>query len=224
MSNIYPFHKLLRAGTCPSNSANDEHYRRHSDECGWIGEARIGLHGQEAGAVAKAYDFSDAKVIVDVGGGSGNLLATILEANLQARGTLLEQAHVIPQSVAHLKARRLAGRCVAVIGDFFRSIPGGGDIYLLSHVLHKWNDEKSMAILQNCRRAIRKAGKLLLVEMILPPADEPHMGKLLDFAMLTISGGMERTQEEYSELLSKTGFSISRMIPTASAAGIIEAQ
>jgi hypothetical protein len=108
-------------------------------------------------------------------------------------------------------------------GSFFDSVPAGHDAYIFSHIIHDWNPEQCHTILGNCRKAIKPDGKLLIVEMVLPEGDVMHPGKLLDMMMLVGAGGQERTPREYDTLLTKAGFSMTRVVPTASAVSIVEA-
>ena len=179
--------------------------------------------GPENAAVAAAYDFSDARTIVDVGGGQGTLLSAILAANPQARGILLEMPHVIDMAKPMLEQSCLAGRYELVSGDFFSAVPGGGDVYLLKKVIHDWDDNRAQAILDSCRKAIPPSGRLLLVEAVVPPGNEPSFAKLIDLLMLVYAGGRERTEAEHQALLKSAGFGLRRVIPTASTLSIIEA-
>ncbi len=108
-------------------------------------------------------------------------------------------------------------------GDFFKGVPEVGDAYLLSHIIHDWSEDQCVMILDNCRRAMGPNGRLLLVEMVLPAGDTPHPGKMLDMVMLVLPGGQERTEAEYETLLSKAGFRLTCVVPTASAVSIVEA-
>ena len=108
-------------------------------------------------------------------------------------------------------------------GDFFETVPAGGDAYVLSHIIHDWNEDQCLTILGHCRKAIKPDGRLLIVEMVLPAGDTPHPGKMLDMVMLVIPGGQERTEAEYASLLGKAGFRLSRVVPTASAVSVVEA-
>jgi hypothetical protein len=108
-------------------------------------------------------------------------------------------------------------------GSFFDAVPAGHDAYIFSHIIHDWNPEQCHTILSNCRKAIKPTGKLLIVEMVLPEGDTPHPGKMLDIMMLVGAGGQERTPSEYEALLSKAGFRMVRVVPTASAVSIVEA-
>lgn len=196
---------------------------QHPDEARLFGEAMIGVHGEEPAAVAAAFDFSDMRTVVDVGGGTGNLLTTILRAHAHLTGVLYELPHVVPEARANFAKAGVGKRCSAVAGSFFESIPTGGDAYILSHVIHDWDEEKCLTILGNCRRAMESSSRLLIVESVLPPGDEPHHGKILDLVMLAVPGGVERSGEEYATLLTKAGFRPTRIVSTASPVSVVEA-
>jgi O-methyltransferase domain/Dimerisation domain len=200
-----------------------EYLRQHPDEASYFSEAMVGFHGDEPPAVAAAYDFSGFKTVVDVGGATGNLLAAILSRHATPRGVLFVRPYVVRDAPALLKARGVDERVTIEAGDFFETAPAGGDAYLLSHVIHDWTEERCLTILGNCRRVIKPNGRLLIVEMVLPPGDTPHPGKVLDIVMLVFPGGQERTEAEYASLLGKAGFRLSRVVPTASAVSIVEA-
>jgi hypothetical protein len=131
--------------------------------------------------------------------------------------------HVAPEATALIKSRGLSNRVTVESGDFFQNVPNGGDVYIMSHVIHDWNEEQCATILGNCRRAMKDGSRLLLIEMVLSPGDTPHPGKLLDMMMLVGPGGQERTADEYGALLSSAGFRLERVIPTNSAVSIVEA-
>src|SRR5262249_5718756 len=151
-------------------------------------ETMIGFHGAEPPAVAASYDFSKVKTLVDVGGASGNLLATILGRYPEPLGILFDLPHVVRDAPALFKARGVADRVTIQSGSFFEAIPQGGDAYLLSHVIHDWSEEQCLTILGNCRRAMSPASRLLIIEMVLPEDDTPHPGKMLDLVMLLAVG------------------------------------
>jgi len=195
----------------------------HPEEAALFGETMIGFHGAEPAAVASAYDFSGFSTVVDVGGGTGNLLTTILAKYPQPRGVLFDLPHVFAEAKALIQTRGLSDRVTVEAGDFFQTAPKGGDVYLLSHVIHDWSEEQCLTILGNCRRAMKPDSRLLLIEMVLPTGNTPHPGKLLDMMMLVGPGGQERTPEEYRTLLESAGFRMVRVIPTESAVGIVEA-
>jgi ubiquinone/menaquinone biosynthesis C-methylase UbiE len=173
--------------------------------------------------VVAAYDFARFQTLVDVGSGTGNLLTTILRAYPHLQGILYDLSHVVPEARTRIEAMGVAARCAVHAGDFFTAVPAGGDAYLLSHVIHDWDEEECLTILRHCHRAMGQDGCLLLVETMLPPGDAPHPGKMLDLLMLTVPGGMERTAEEYATLLAAASFRLTRIVPTSSAVSIVEA-
>jgi hypothetical protein len=176
-----------------------------------------------ARAVADSYDFSGFKTIVDVGGGTGAFLAGILQANPQARGVLFDQPNVVASAGGLLKSAGVADRCDVVGGDFFEAVPGGGDIYMLSWIIHDWDDDHSTAILKNCRRAMAHDARLLVIEQVIPPGNEPSPSKLYDLHMLVLSGGRERREDEYGDLLTASDLQLARIIPTGVPRSVLEA-
>jgi hypothetical protein len=174
-------------------------------------------------AVAKAYDFSRFKTIVDVGGATGNMLAAILSQHAAPRGVLYDRPHVVGDAPALLKARGVEARVAIEQGDFFERVPAGGDAYLLSHIIHDWNEEQCLTILGHCRKVMPRDGRLLIVETVLPAGDTPHQGKVQDIVMLVFPGGEERTEAEYGSLLGQAGFRLSRVVPTESIVSVVEA-
>jgi hypothetical protein len=186
-------------------------------------ETMVGFHGAEPPAVAAAYDFSTAGTIVDVGGASGNLLATILERHLGPRGVLFDLPHVVRDASALFAARGVQDRVTIQSGSFFERIPAGGDLYLMSHIIHDWTEEQCLTILGNCREAMHPDARLLIIEMVLPEGNVMHPGKLLDLMMLVGPGGQERTAAEYRALLGRAGFRMTRVVPTQSAVSLVEA-
>ena len=177
-------------------------------------------------AVTAAYDFSRLGTLVDVGGGQGALISSILAANPALRGILFDIPPVIESARGRIGEAGLAGRCELVAGDFFASVPAGGDAYVLKWVIHDWDDEHSVAILGSCRRAMARDGRLLLVERVVPERIDQSadtQGIVLgDLNMLLWTGGRERTAAEYSALLASGGFTLARIVPTATQLSIIE--
>jgi hypothetical protein len=186
-------------------------------------ETMIGFHGEEPAAVAAAYEFSGLETIVDVGGASGHLLTTILERHPGPRGILFDLPHVVRDAPTLIQSRGLTARVTVESGSFFETVPAGGNAYLLSHIIHDWTEEQCLTILGNCRRAMTTNGRVLIIEMVLPPGDAPHPGKMLDMMMLVGPGGRERTEPEYRALLEKAGFRLTQVVPTRSAASVVEA-
>ncbi len=201
-----------------------EYLAAHPEEARVFDEAMTGRSAAEIAAVLAAYDFSGAGTVVDVGGGQGALLAAVLEADPRARGVLFDRPHVVAAARARLATAGLVpARCHLVEGDFFGAVPPGGDLYVLKRIIHDWDDGRARSILRNCRAAVPEAGRLLLVELVVPPGDEPSDAKLLDLLMLVYAGGRERTEAEYRDLLASAGFGLTRVVPTASCVSVVEA-
>lgn len=176
-----------------------------------------------AAAVVQEYDFSGVDKAVDVGGGNGSLIGAILQANPRMTGILFDQSHVAEGARKSITAAGLSSRCDIVAGDFFSSVPAGGDAYILRWIIHDWDNDRALTILRNCRAAMKATARLLLVETVIPPGDEAHPGKLVDFVMLTALGGQERTADEYRRLLDEAGFRLNRIVATASPMSVLEA-
>jgi DNA-binding HxlR family transcriptional regulator len=182
-----------------------------------------GLHT----SLAAHYPFGNFQWILDVGGGNGSLLISILEQNPSVRGTLFEFPHVAPKAREHIAAVGLVSRCEVVEGDASVSVPPGADAYMLKHVIHG-RDDAAAVILRNCRAALPKHGKVIVIERVLPeridPADEwVVVDFIADLNMMLVPGGRERTEAEYSELFARAGLHINRIIPTSGYVSIIEA-
>jgi hypothetical protein len=136
---------------------------------------------------------------------------------------LFDLPHVVTGAPALLEQHGVASRVSLASGNFFEAVPSGGDAYILSHIIHDWTEEQCLTILRNVRKAMSPSSKLLIVEFVLPTGNTPHPGKVLDMVMLALPGGSERTEAEYDALLAKAGFRLNRVVPTASAASIVEA-
>lgn len=217
----------LRTGEVASGRALGmgiwDYYARHPEEERAFNGAMTGLSQFVGGAVVEAYDFSPFRTVVDVAGGQGSLLAQVLRANPAARGILFDAPRVVEGAGPQLEAAGVADRVERVGGDFFESVPPGGDLYTLKWIVHDWDDARSVAILENCRRAMGPGARLVLVETVIPPGNAPSLGKFLDLNMLAITGGKERTEREFAALLEASGFRLSRVIPTRSPVSLIEA-
>jgi hypothetical protein len=200
-----------------------EFLARHPELASLFSETMVGIHNQEPPAVAAAYDFSGFKTVIDVGGATGNVLAAILARHPGPHGMLFDGPHVVKDAPALLDAKGVSDRVTIEPGDFFKSVAAGGDAYILSHIIHDWNEDQCLTILGHVRKAMNPAGRLLIVEMVLPAGDAPHPGKMLDMTMLVQTGGEERSEAEYGVLLAKAGFRLTRVVPTTSAASIVEA-
>ena len=175
------------------------------------------------GAIVAAYDFSLLGTAVDVGGGEGSLLSQLLSSHPQMRGILFDRPDVLEAAGERVAAEGLSGRCELVPGDFFVSVPKGGDIYIFKDVLHDWDDEQVIQILSNCRKACRTGGVVLIVELLIPAGNQPSFAKILDLQMLVeFRGGRERTESEFRALLSRASFELIRVISTSASHFMIE--
>jgi hypothetical protein len=175
-------------------------------------------------AILSLYDFSNFGTVVDVGGGHGGLITSILKRNSKVKGVLFDAPEVIEGARPKLEAAGVAERCETVTGDFFKSVPAGGDAYVMKWIIHDWDDEKSITILRNCRSRMRANGRLILVDCVVPESDEPHFSKFIDLNMLVMTGGKERTAKEFEQLLGAAGFKLLRIIPTELPTSIVEAE
>lgn len=176
-------------------------------------ESMTSFSAAVAEAVSSSYDFSEASTIADIAGGRGILLAKILQKNPKATGILFEQEHVLEGNI--LAQESVAKRTELVSGDFFNEIPVVADIYLMKFIIHDWNDEQSIQILNNLAKSAPQGSKLLLVETVVEEDDNaPSLSKIMDLNMLVMTGGKERTPSEYAELFEKTGFKFVKVYPT----------
>lgn len=195
----------------------------HPDLSTQFNESMTGVFGREPILVAEAYDFSSFESVVDVGGGNGNALSLILSRHQGPHGLVYDQPHVVTEARALLSERGMSDRITTLAGNFFESVPAGYDAYILSHIIHDWDDEKSGQILVNIRKGINPEGRLLILEWVLPEGDTPHVAKVVDINMMMLTGGEERTGKQYARLLDKAGFHMTRVIPTKSECSIVEA-
>jgi hypothetical protein len=177
-----------------------------------------------ASNLGATYDFSGIRALVDVGGGRGQSMVLLLKANPMMRGIILDLPYVIDDARAFVESEGLAQRCEVVSGDFFASVPPGGDAYLLRWILHDWDDAHAVAILKNCRRATEGRGKLLVLDRVVPERAEQDPAVFLgDLEMLVFSpGGRERTEAEFRSLFGEAGFKLKDIIPTNWELSIVE--
>lgn len=176
-----------------------------------------------AGEVADGFDFSDVRTVVDVGGGRGGLLLPLLSANPRMAGVLFDGPRALRAARKGVAAVGIAGRCTLVAGDFFRSVPRGGDVYLLRNVLLDWDDVRALRILRSCRRAMAKGSVLLVAEMVCPPENRPWAGTILDLDLLLLTGGRTRTRAEHRSLCRAARLRVRRFVETPSGTTLIEA-
>jgi hypothetical protein len=203
-----------------------EYFAMHPEEGAVFDEAMGAFTAMTAVAVAAAYDCSQFGTMIDVGGGAGALLIGILRETPNLRGIVFDLARVAASAQQHIADANLSARCEFVAGDFFQSVPSGGDAYLLKHVIHDWDDEKAAAILRSCRRAMDRAAKLLIVEGIYPQRIDASLesrgAAANDVNMLVCTGGRQRSEAEFRALFDAAGFKLTNMVPTMARAHVIE--
>jgi hypothetical protein len=183
------------------------------------------LAALDAPAHARGYDFSTARTLCDVGGGTGTMLAHILTLHPHLKGVLFDLPHVVSEAAPNLDSWGVKDRIQTVGGDFFKAVPAGSDLYMMRSVLHDWDDPTCVAILKRIREGMSASSRLLIVEHLMNDKDHgPSPGKLQDLQMMVVSEqGMERTPEQYGALLSQAGLKLLRVIPTSSPYAIHEA-
>ncbi len=199
-----------------------DYLREHPHDAAVFDQGMSDVSRQLTAAILDVYDFGRFQAVVDVGGGNGALLAAILARNPGARGILYDLPDVAARAGVLLAAAGVADRCDVVEGDFFESVPAGGDAYLLTRIIHDWDDEAALRILDNCRAAMAGDARLLLGEAVLPEGSEPSPARLVDIEMLVI-GGQERTEAEYRHLFEHVGLRLTRVVPSAGPYDVIEA-
>jgi hypothetical protein len=198
-----------------------KYLEQHPEEAQFFNQAMSDLSTIDGPAVADAYSFGEIRSIVDVGGGHGFLLATILARNPHLRGTLYDVPHVVT-GAKDGPLKPLMERCTLASGDMFSSVPAGADVYIMKHIIHDWPDELCIKILRACRKGVNSGGKLLVVDNVIQPGNDFAPGKFLDIQMLIFPGGCERTEKQFRDLFAAGGWQLSRVIPTAAPVSIVE--
>jgi hypothetical protein len=199
-----------------------EYYRQHPGEQAIFDALMRSYTEPVTRAVAQSYDFSPFSRVVDVGGGRGALTLGLLAEYPHLRGVVFDQPEVARAAQQAIEAAGQTGRCQAVGGDFFQAVPEGGDVYLLKFILHDWNDEQCIAILRACRSVMPGNGRVLVIELLIPPGNVPSFAKSQDVTMLVNLGGRERSEIEYRSLFASAGFELTRSIPADGELHIIE--
>ena len=199
-----------------------EWFKKNPREAEIFNEANAFKAAFSHGVIAEAYNFKGVHTITDVGGGLGSLMAEILKVHPHLKGVVAELPETAEQVDKVIKTNQLQSRMRAVACNFFNEIPPGSDIYLLSHVLHDWPDEKCVTILDNCRKAMTPEGKLLIAEAVVPAGNTFSVSKLLDLEVFLMGGGCERTEAEFENILHQSGFRLTRIIHTKTDISVIE--
>ncbi len=174
-----------------------------------------------AQTLSENYDLT-AGTFIDIGGGIGNLLIALLRLNPGLHTVLFEQPEVIASAREHIAQAGLSGRCEFVAGDFFEALPAGGDYYFLRQIIKDWTDEQDVRILQNCQRAMKPQGRILVAEQILAPGRADLLAKLTDLLLMVALPGRERDRYEFEQLFARASLVLQRILPTASAYSILE--
>jgi O-methyltransferase domain len=202
-----------------------DYLSRHPDQAQLFDEAMVSGSELINRAIVDAYDFSAFTTLVDVAGGYGSTLCTILAKHPNLRGTLCDLPHVVAKAQAFVESKGLRDRCSLVGGSFLESVPKGADAYFMKHIIHDWDDERCLQLLQNCHAAMPAQAKLLVCEKVLPEGNAAAYTRILDIVMLlNTPGGRERTEPEYRALFQKAGFRLTRAIPTKVENWILEAE
>jgi hypothetical protein len=203
-----------------------EYFRQNPEEGDVFNRAMTALSKVVIPAVLEAYDFSGIATLADIAGGHGFVLASVLERYPAMKGILYELENVAPGARSRFAEMGLAGRTQVLIGDFFQSVPTGADAYMMKHIIHDWDDEKAARLLRNIHQALAPVprGRVILIEAVLQPGNEPSMGKLIDLEMLVGPGGRERTEQEFRGLFENSGFRLTRIVPTKSPLSVLEAE
>ncbi len=198
-----------------------EYFKQNPEEAQIFNDAMTGISTIDSPAVADAYDFTKISSLVDVGGGHGLLLATILKKNPHMKGTLYDLGPVVAGAVTG-PLKPVMDRCTLTSGDMFSSIPASADAYIMKHIIHDWPDGPCVEILKACRKGVNAGGKLLVVDNVIQPGNDFSPGKFLDLQMLIFPGGRERSEKQFRDLFATSGWKLSRIIPTSAMDSIVE--
>ena len=201
-----------------------EYFAKNPEAAAVFDDAMTSISTTEAQATVDAYDFKGIRTLMDVAGGHGLLLATVLRRHKAMRGVLFDLPHVAAGAAATFARTGVSSRVHTESGDFFKELPSGADAIIMKHILHDWDDESATRILQACHRSLGPRGKVLIVDTVVPAGNVPHYGKLLDLEMLVLTPrGRERTKAEFARLLRGAGFRLARVIATKSPLSVVEA-
>jgi hypothetical protein len=229
-----PFHVEAWTGLIGSIRTGESAFERLHGKTDWdyfrdnpadgqvLNAAMTAVSSRFIEAIAGEYDFKSAGKVVDVGGGQGGMITAILAANPHVRGVLFDLPHVVADQV--VGAAGVGDRCEYVGGDFFESVPPGGDVYVLTNIVHDWDDDRAVRILRNCREAMNADGRVLVAEAVLPDTIRPSRAKWLDLEMLVLNvqGARQRTESEYRELFARAGLRMSGIVEHSDTVGLVE--
>lgn len=230
-----PFHMRALAGLLGSVRTGEpafervhqqpafEFFREHPEEGALFHDAMTGASSPPIAELMTAYDFAGARTVVDVGGGHGALLAAVLLAHPHLEGVVFDLPEVVTGALPTLEKAGVSDRASTVAGDFFETVPRGGDVHLLSNIIHDWDDEEAVDILANCRVALEPGGRILLGEAVLPDGPEPSLAKIIDVEMLVMGSGRQRNESEYRDLFRRAGLELVGIGPSGPVFSVVEA-
>jgi hypothetical protein len=199
-----------------------EYLQKHPEKAAVYNNVQASNSALVTPQIANACNFSRFETLMDVGGGHGYLLAEILKATPRLKGILFDMPGVSKEDKGLLEREGVADRCTIEEGSFFDGLPAGADAIIMKSIIHDWDDDKARRILRNCREAVGPDGKVLVCEVLLPGGNEASIAKLLDLEMLAISGGRERTEQEFRDLFESAGLKLEQIIPTRTGASVLE--
>jgi hypothetical protein len=198
-----------------------EYFKQNPEEARIFNDAMSDISMIDSPAVAEAYNFDGIRSVVDIAGGHGLLLATILQRNSHLQGTLFEMPHVL-EGARSGPLKPVMERCTLASGDMFSSVPAGADAYIMKHIIHDWPDDRCVQLLSACRKGVNSGGKLLVVDNVIQPGNDFSPGKFLDLQMMIFPSGCERTEKQFRDLFAVSGWRLNRIILTAAQDSIVE--
>jgi hypothetical protein len=202
-----------------------EYFPRDPELSEIFNNAMTTFSNQVIPAALEAYDFSGIDLLVDVAGGHGAVLTAVLQQYPKMRGVLFDLDHVIAGAGRRIAAAGVSDRLEIEAGNFFTKVTPGADAYIMKHIIHDWDDERALRILENIRTAMgAKRARVILLESVIPPGNSPDFGKIIDLEMLMMPGGKERTADEFAKLFAEAGFKLTKIVPTGSPLSVIEAR
>ena len=201
-----------------------KYFEQNPEDAAIFNNSMSGVTAATNEEILALYDFSSFGTVVDIGGGHGGLITSILKANPKLKGVLFDAPQVIEGARPNIEAAGLSERCQVVAGDFFKSVPAGGDAYVMKWIIHDWDDERAITILKHIRNEIPQNGRVIIVDAVVPENNEPDFSKFFDLNMLVMTGGKERTEKEFAQLVAAAGFKLRRVIPTKVPTSIVEAE
>lgn len=190
-----------------------DHLASHPDHGAMFDASMALMSGPENAVIAEAYPFGEALTVVDIGGGHGGLLAAVLTQHPELNGVLFDQQQVINDPEALIEAG-VQDRCKRIAGNFFESVPGGADIYMLKRILHDWTDDDAVRILTCVKQALSPEARVAVIDAVIKPGNDADANKYLDVGIMALLNGRERTAEDFENLFTEAGLQLLRIIPT----------